>query len=113
PIAFTEGRLEVALVEGADPGLIQALSGKLKLWTGKPWLVTVANRAAAGPTIREQKIEREAADRAAAHQDPLVQAILETFPGSKVVNVQVRAEEADLGSDPRPEPPTDYDEDDE
>jgi DNA polymerase-3 subunit gamma/tau len=113
PIAFTEGRLEVALVEGADPGLIQSLSGKLKLWTGKPWLVTVSTRAAAGPTVREQKIERDAADRAAAHQDPLVQAILETFPGSKVVNVQVRAEEADLGSDPRPEPPTDYDEDDE
>ena len=31
---------------------------------------------------------------AAAHEDPLVKAILETFPGAKLVNVSVRDDEA-------------------
>jgi DNA polymerase-3 subunit gamma/tau len=94
PVSFDLGRIEVALTERADPGIVQTLSARLKTWTGRPWLVTVSTRGAAAPTIREQKAERAAARQAEAHDDPLVQAILETFPGAKVVNVQVR-EDAD------------------
>ena len=54
------------------------------------WLVNVSNKAPEGLTVREQRVEREQAARDAAHEDPLVKAILETFPGAKVVNVKVR-----------------------
>ncbi|RUT28206.1 DNA polymerase III subunit gamma/tau [Arsenicitalea aurantiaca] len=91
PISLTDGRLEVGLVEGADPGIVQTLSARLKLWTGRSWLVTVSNKPeAAAPTIREMRAAREAASTAEAHEDPLVQAILSTFPGARLVNVNVR-----------------------
>ena len=109
PIAFADGRLEVALVEGADPMIIQMLSGRLKEWTGRSWLVTVSS-APAGPTLRQQQRDRERAEFAAAHEDPLVQAILETFPGARVANVRVRDDADDTEALP---PPPDEEEDDE
>ncbi|HEY4199238.1 MAG TPA: DNA polymerase III subunit gamma/tau [Devosiaceae bacterium] len=111
PVSFDEGRVEIALTERADPGIVQTLSARLKTWTGRPWLVTVSTRAEPTPTLREQKLERAAAQQAEAHDDPLVQAILQTFPGAKIVNVHIRDEatastpEASL--DPAPEPDED------
>jgi DNA polymerase-3 subunit gamma/tau len=84
PVSFADGRIEVGLVPGADPGIIQTLSARLEAWTGKRWLVTVKTNAPNVPTIKEQKDEATKASVAEAHQDPLVQKILETFPGSKV-----------------------------
>ena len=102
PISFADGRLEVALSPGADPAIIQTLSGRLKLWTGRNWLVTVSNTASAAPTLREVKAQREAEAKAGAHEDPLVQAILETFPGARVTNVRLREAEP-----PMPPAPSD------
>jgi DNA polymerase-3 subunit gamma/tau len=108
PVSFDLGRIEVALTERADPGIVQTLSARLKTWTGRPWMVTVSTRGEAGQTIREQKAEREAAHRAEAHDDPLVQAILETFPGAKVVNVQVHSDGTEVPAmAPLPEPDED------
>jgi DNA polymerase-3 subunit gamma/tau len=92
PVSIGEGRLEVALVQNADPGIIQNLMAKLKLWTGRQWVISLANDAAHVPTMREQRQEHLEAARAEAHQDPLVQAILDTFPGS-TVRVTVKQEQ--------------------
>jgi DNA polymerase-3 subunit gamma/tau len=94
PVSFDEGRIEIALREGVDRGVVQQLAARLKQWTGRPWMVILSNTAPTAPTIREVKIEREQTHRREAHDDPLVQAILETFPGAKVVNVQVREDAA-------------------
>ncbi len=89
PVSIGDGRLEVALVANADPAIIQTLSARLKLWTGRQWMITLARDAGHVPTIREQREERDEAVREEAHQDPLVQKILETFPGATVrVNVK-------------------------
>ncbi|MDP1732357.1 MAG: DNA polymerase III subunit gamma/tau [Devosia sp.] len=90
PIAFADGRLEVALADGADPGIIQTLSARLKAWTGRNWMVTVSSSAPAAPTIKELAEARTQAELSAAHEDPLVQAILETFPGARIANVKLR-----------------------
>ncbi|HHY49177.1 MAG TPA: DNA polymerase III subunit gamma/tau, partial [Alphaproteobacteria bacterium] len=58
PIAFAAGRLEVALAAGADPGIIQTLSARLKLWTGRNWMVSVRNDAASPPTLRELEAQK-------------------------------------------------------
>jgi len=102
PISFAEGRIEVALTPGADPAIIQTLSARLKLWTGRNWMVTVSNRAVAGPTIRDQQKQREGAALAEAHEDPLVRAILEAFPGAEV--------KVKLQQEPPPPPPPSDDE---
>jgi len=56
----------------------------------------------AGPTIRQVRQEREAAVKAEAGEDPLVKAILETFPGARVTRVTLREDEP-----PLPPPPSD------
>ena len=92
PVSIGDGRLEVALVEGADPTIIQTLSARLKAWTGRTWMIMLARDAVNVPTIREQRQERHDTARAEAHQDPLVQAILDTFPGA-TVSVTLREEQ--------------------
>jgi len=92
PVSIGDGRLEVALVQGADPAIIQNLMAKLKLWTGRQWVISLANDAAHVPTLREQRDEHLEAARDEAHQDPLVQAILDTFPGA-TVRVTVKQEQ--------------------
>jgi DNA polymerase-3 subunit gamma/tau len=110
PLSFEQGRIEVALADGADPGIIATLSARLQLWTGQRWLVTVSSKPLDGPTIRQEKEERAALQRAQAHDDPLVQAILNTFPGAKVVNVKVKDEPDFLAPDLPPPPPEEDDE---
>lgn len=104
PVSFEQGRIEVALSDGADPGMIATLSARLQLWTGQRWLITVSSKPLEGLTLRQEKEERAALQRAQAHDDPLVQAILNTFPGAKVVNVKVK-DEAEVAAPDLP-PPT-------
>ena len=109
PVSFEQGRIEVALSDGADPGMIATLSARLQAWTGQRWLVTVSTKPPEGLTIRQEAEQKKQAATAAAHDDPLVKAIIETFPGAKVVNVTVR-DEAAAAPDLSPPP---FDEDDE
>src|SRR5690554_257282 len=90
PVSFEQGRIEVALLDGTDPGIIATLSARLQAWTGERWLIMVSSKPPEGLTVRQQTEQRKQADHAAAHEDPLVKAILETFPGARVVNVKVR-----------------------
>lgn len=104
PVSFEQGRIEVALVDGTDPGIIATLSARLQNWTGQRWLVMVSTKPPEGLTIRQEKEQRKEAATAAAHDDPLVKAILETFPGAKVVNVTVRDDDATGADDMLPPP---------
>ena len=110
PISFEQGRIEVALADGADPGMIATLSARLQLWTGQRWLITVSSKPNDGLTLRQEKEERAALQRAQAHDDPLVQAILNTFPGAKVVNVKVKDDAEVMAPDMPPPPPEEDDE---
>ncbi len=110
PVSFEQGRIEVALADGADPGIIATLSARLQTWTGQRWLVTVSNKPPEGLTIRQEQAQRVEAAQRQAHEDPLVQAILETFPGAKLVNVKLRDEAAAATSDLPPPPPEEDDE---
>jgi DNA polymerase-3 subunit gamma/tau len=94
PVSFEQGRIEVALADGADPGMIATLAARLQTWTGQRWLVMVSTKPPEGMTIRQEREQRKEQATAAAHEDPLVKAILETFPGAKLVNVSVKDEEA-------------------
>ncbi len=87
PVRFEAGRIEFSLAEGASRTLAQDLSRKLKEWTGQTWMVAVVN-AEGGATLREQVAaakDRRESD-AAAH--PSVRAVLERFPGARIVDVR-------------------------
>ncbi len=92
PVAFREKSIEVALVEGADPAIIQVLSARLREWTGTIWGVSVSMQRATGPTMRDVREQHQAAAQAEAVDDPLVKAIVESFPGARV-SVTLREEQ--------------------
>jgi len=89
-IAFEPGRIEFRPVEGAPSNLANRISQLLGEWTGERWLVARSEAAAGAPTLREQEEhrERDVRNEVAAH--PLVQAVLETFPGATVTAVRER-----------------------
>jgi DNA polymerase-3 subunit gamma/tau len=110
PVSFEQGRIEVALAEGTDPGIISQLSARLQAWTGERWLVTVSNKPPEGLTLRQEESRKQEAARAAAQEEPLVKAILDTFPGAKVVNVILRDQTEAPPPDLTPPPPEEDDE---
>ena len=84
-----DGQLEIALEPGATQTLVNELSGKLTMWTGRQWVV-VLSREPGQPTLKAQMDAREAELKRGVRGDPLVQAVLERFPGAEIVAVRPR-----------------------
>jgi DNA polymerase III subunit gamma/tau len=103
-----DGRLELALESSAAKTLVHDLSRKLSGWTGKRWMVVVSQEAGA-PTLRAQAEARQAEVERGVQGDPLVQAVLNRFPGAKIVNV-TQSEAGD--AEPPPELPPDMEQED-
>jgi DNA polymerase III subunit gamma/tau len=86
PISVSEGKIEIALAEGANPTIANELSRKLEAWTGRRWMVMVAKSGGAAPLAQLKKDAKESAFRA-AREHPDVQLILKRFPGAEILNV--------------------------
>ena len=84
PIRVASRQLEIALEAGAPPGLSGEISRKLQAWTGQRWMVLVAKDGGDAPVAQQRKIANDVAMREVL-ADPLVQAVLKKFPGSKIV----------------------------
>jgi DNA polymerase-3 subunit gamma/tau len=93
-----DGKLEVALEPGASQTLVNELSAKFSAWTGRQWFVTLS-REPGQPTLRSKAEAREAELKRGVRADPLVQAVLERFPGAEIVAVRARDSEAVASSD--------------
>src|SRR5262249_23697241 len=82
-VHFEEGRIELRLAAAAPRELPNRLGALLSEWTGRRWVVSVSSAEGAA-TLKEQA-ERRAQDlKAQAALDPLVRAVLETFPGATI-----------------------------
>jgi DNA polymerase-3 subunit gamma/tau len=95
-----EVRCEPGLIEfrtqpKAPPDLAPRLSELLSQWTGRRWIATVSS-AAGKPTLNEQKAAKGDELRSQAESNPLVQAILKTFPGAKLDTVRRKGEQTSL-----------------
>jgi DNA polymerase-3 subunit gamma/tau len=107
-----DGQLEIALEPGAAQSIVNELPGKLKIWTGRPWAVALS-REPGQPTLRSQMDAREAELKRGVRGDPLVQAVLERFPGAEIVAVRPREAEPPLaGPEPDSDMLADYSDDD-
>lgn len=82
-----DGALEIALESGAAKTLVNDLSRKLQLWTGRSWMVVVS-RERGEPTLKSVADERKAELEVGVRADPLVKAVLERFPGAEIVGVR-------------------------
>ena len=97
-VRFEPGRIEFQPEENADPDLAGKLGRKLTEWTGMRWIVTVS-RTQGRPTIAEERAETQRQMFSDARSDPAVAALIETFPGAKVVDVRI-ASAADTNAMP-------------
>jgi DNA polymerase-3 subunit gamma/tau len=86
-VRMEDGRLEMALEQGASRAIVQDLSRKLSDWTGKRWMVVVSAEPGA-PTLRAQAQARQEELETGVRGDPLVQAVLNRFPGAQIVGVR-------------------------
>ena len=98
-----DGQLEIALEPSAPKTLVHDLQRKLTAWTGKRWMVVVSQEQGSA-TVRAQAEARQAELERGVQSDPLVQAVLNRFPGAKVVGVTQNAPAAEAGDVPTPIP---------
>ena len=68
------------LKQSAPKTLVHDLQRKLTGWTGKRWIVVVSKEEGA-PTMRAQADAQQAEIERGVQSDPLVQAVLDPFPG--------------------------------
>jgi DNA polymerase-3 subunit gamma/tau len=82
-----DGKLEIALEPHAPKTLVNDLSRKLQLWTGRSWMVGISREPAAR-TLKSEADARKAELEIGVRADPLVKAVLERFPGAEIVGVR-------------------------
>ena len=83
----------------------------LKAWTGERWMVAVS-KAEAVATVHETRKRNAASLIDEARADPLVQKVLQKFPGAEIVGVREKSAAAavELEAPPLDEaPPADMD----
>jgi DNA polymerase-3 subunit gamma/tau len=91
-VRFEEGRIEFSLVEGASRNLPNEIKRFLDDATGRRWAVALSSEPGATTLYKQrQALERERKSDAAGH--PLVQAVLNRFPGAQIVDVRTRGGE--------------------
>jgi DNA polymerase-3 subunit gamma/tau len=95
-----EVRSEPGLIEfrpepQAPTDLAARLSEMLGRWTGRRWIASVSSDPGK-PTLSAQKAANADSLRSRAEADPLVQAILKTFPGAKLDAVRRKGDQSSL-----------------
>jgi len=98
PVSIQPGRLEVSLTADAPRTMLNDLSAKLKEWTGRNWIVSLS-RGEGGPTLAEEEERRRETAMTDARADPAVAAILDAFPGARIVNVRLPQGSAETTGD--------------
>ena len=86
-VRFEDGKLEIALEASARKTLVGELAKKLGDWTGRRWMVVVSAEPGV-PSLRVQAERRKAELKDGVRGDPLVQAVLNRFPGAEIVDVR-------------------------
>ncbi len=86
PISVSDGKIELALEAGAEPGLTNELSRKIEQWTGRRWIVAVS-KAGGDATLAQQKKDAKDSAFKWAREQKDVQAVLKAFPGAEILNV--------------------------
>jgi DNA polymerase-3 subunit gamma/tau len=94
------GRLEFRPAPDAPSDLANRLGEMLARLTGQRWMISVSSQPGQ-PTLAAQRLARQARSRATAQNHPLVQKVLEVFPGATIERVRDLTETAaDSGADP-------------
>ena len=86
-ISFANRRIEYHPVGNAPMDMAQILDDRLRQWTGEQWEI-IASEAQGNATLKEIEIETRERHFAQAENNPVVAAVLKTFPKSKILDVR-------------------------
>lgn len=86
-VRYAPGRIEFEPGPDAAPDLAARIGERLRAFTGARWGVSVVSGGGA-PSIAELRAEREGVLKAEAAAHPLVQAVLDAFPGATIRDVR-------------------------
>jgi DNA polymerase-3 subunit gamma/tau len=95
------GRLELRTEPDAPRNLASRMTALLGQWTGRRWVVSLSNQAGA-PTLTEQAQAHARRTLEEARRHPLVQSVLEHFPGASIREVREVIAAAPGGVAPQP-----------
>ena len=93
-VRIETGRLEIRLGADAPRSLVNDLQTRLEKWSGIRWLV-ILSREEGEPTLVQQEAQDKETRLLDARSDPDIAAILERFPGAKIMDVRVRKDETE------------------
>ncbi|MCD2172576.1 DNA polymerase III subunit gamma/tau [Rhizobium sp. C4] len=93
-VGIEPGKLEIRLGADAPRSLVNDLQARLEKWTGIRWLV-ILSRDEGEPTLVQQEAMEKETRLLDARADPDIAAILERFPGAKIMDVRVRKDETE------------------
>ncbi|ASG21761.1 DNA polymerase III subunit gamma/tau [Nitrospirillum viridazoti] len=86
-VKFEPGLIELRPAAMAVPNLAGRVGQLLTEWTGRRWIVTVSS-APGEPTLSDQDRAAENRTREQAAANPLVQALMAAFPGTRMAAVR-------------------------
>ena len=86
-VHFEIGHLEIRLRKNSNENFVGVLNKFLNEWTKIRWMITISNEDGS-PTLAQQNDAKNETIYASASQEPLVKTILDTFPNSKISNIE-------------------------
>ncbi len=107
--AYRPGRIEFVPTDDAPRDLAQRLGAALQRWTGNRWAVTLVNEGG-GQTIAGVRDAEDLALKDEARQHPLVQAVMDAFPGAEILEIRTARQIAnEAAADALPEVEDEWD----
>jgi DNA polymerase-3 subunit gamma/tau len=83
PVRYEPGRLEFRPTPQAPRDLANRIGQKLGEWTGRRWGISISAEAGQ-PSIAERQAEAKRRERETVSRHPLVQSVLQHFPGATI-----------------------------
>ena len=100
PVLVETGKIDVQLIAEADEKMLANLAKMLASWTGQQWLVSLKHEGGA-PTIEEAAAQAQQALFDKAATDPMVGAVLETFPSAQITAVNENSDDENNADESR------------
>ncbi len=95
-VDYKPGRVSFNTTRQTPPDFIMRTKQCLKAWTGVDWQISITKEVEGDDTIRTKEIRRDKKRRDEAMQEPIVKALLATFPEAELLAVRDSRTEEEL-----------------
>lgn len=87
-VDYKPGALTVNTTRRTPPDFVMRVKQCLKAWTGQDWQITITKDTAGDDTLRTQEIKRDKKRKDEAMAEPIVKALLASFPDAELLAVR-------------------------